>query len=261
MTRCIALLLCAIAINLSAQTATSSVQNTFLGIVGQPPADSPCALVAGESATLRILPSDTKRIAEGIPRLFQIAGTIARPLDTHIAVEADPSDSRVILVRFTPPSVTHPARFRLRLGDANAFTFSVFPADPRLDLASLTDALATSGLRLLVCGKSGELRAWLRMQKLNFDDEGVDPPASVPADTLLLGVLNEEDWRRLIAYPAEGCRILAFVDAPNLLPGVYAEPASRRAKITLPLLSRLSTDPLARQTLHTLLFNALSTSE
>lgn len=261
MTRCIALLLCAFAVNLSAQTATSSVRNTFLGIVGQPPADSPCALVAGESVTLRFLPSDTKRIAESLPRLFQIAGTIARPLDTQIAVEADPNDSRVILVRFTPPSVTHPARFGLRLGDANALTFSVFPADPRLDLGSLPDALATSGLRLLVCGKSSELRAWLRMQKLDFDDEGADPPARIPADALLIGVLNDDDWRRLTATPAQSCRILAFVDAPNLIPGVYAEPACRRAKITLPLLSRLSTDPVARETLHTLLLLALSKSE
>jgi len=239
-----------------------SVPHSLLGVVGRPPTATPFALVAGEAVTLRILPSGTTRPSdENPPRIFQISGTVARPLDVPITVEADPAYPRVLLVHFTTPVVSRPTRLGLRLGDAPALTFLVLPADPRPDLPSLSDILASSRLRLLVCGNSRELRAWLRTEKLDFDDQGVDPPERIPADTLLLGLLNDEDWARLTAPSAPPARILAFVLAPSLLPGVYAEPAARRAKITLPLLPLLPTDPLARETLHTLLLHSLTHSD
>lgn len=232
---------------------------TLLGVAGRPalPA-APFALVSGENATLRLLL--TARDAHADPRLFQLADAVARPLDTPVAAEPDPADPRALLVRFTAPDVKRPSRLGLRFGDTAPLLFTVLPATPRPDHASLADALETSRLRLLVCGPSPELRAWLRAEKVPFDDEGADPPELLAADALLLGTMNEENWKRLAApRPASG-RLLAFVDAPALLPGVYAEPAARRAKVTLPLLPALPSDPLARETLRSLLLQALSPS-
>lgn len=235
----------------------------LLEVAGRPVSAAPFAVVAGQDVTLRLLPADASPADATPARLVQFAGALARPLDTPVSLEADPADPRFRLARFTPPAVKRPAAFGLRLGDGAPLTFTVFPADARRpDRASLADALETSRLRLLVCGPSRELRAWLRAEKLDFEDEGKDPPERLPADALLLGTLSEDDWKRLAAPRPAGAppagRLLAFVDAPELLPGVYAEPAARRAKITLPLLPALPADPLARETLHALLLQALT---
>jgi|GEM_PF-5562481 hypothetical protein len=246
---------------LAARAAEPAAPPILLGIAGRPALPAPTfALVSGENATLRILPENTPATAEATatPRLFQVAGAVARPLETQITVEPDSAEPRALLLRFTVPDVKRPSRLALRLGDSPSLVFTALPASPRRDRTSLVDALETSRLRLLVCGRSRELRDWLRAEKLDFADEGVDPPSRVPADTLLLGTMNAEDWKRISRPGATPGRVLAFVDEPALLPGVYAEPSARHAKITLPLLASLPTDPLARETLHTLLFRALA---
>src|SRR5690606_6348769 len=122
------------------------------------------------------------------------------------------------------------------------------------------DALRAARLRLVVCGDSAELRAWLRSQALDFEDHGGDAPSRLSGDELLIGFLRAEDWDRLAAERGSG-HVLAFMDEPSLAPGVYGRHdlggARYLAKITLPLFPLLATDPRARETLHTLLLQAL----
>ncbi len=247
----------AIVLSATPRATASTSPPLLLGVNGRPVAATPFAVVATQGVALRILSSDAAPIDKTSVRLVQIAGVVARPLDTPVNLEPDPADSRLSLVSFTTPAVERPATFGLRLGDSPPLVFTVFPAySTRSDRASLAETLETSRLRLLVCGPSNKLRAWLRSEKLQFDDEGVDPPDRIPDDALLLGVLNKENWQRL-APPGAG-RVLAFVEDQTMPPGVYADTAARRAKITLPILSALPDDPLACETLHTLLLDALT---
>ncbi len=239
----------------------------LLGVEEQTRAESaPAALVAGQPSTLQILvPADTAP-ADLAPRFAQLAGAIARPLAVEAELLPHPADARVARLRLTPPAVTRVTRLALWLGPHGPQTLVVFPAAgarPREDLAPLADLVSAAQLRILVCGPSVELRAHLRAEKIPFDDQGADPPDRLDADTLLLGHLAAEDWERLSTdrrAPASA-HLLAFIDDPALLPGVYVQrdPAGRRhlAKITLPLATLLSTDPRARETFHTLLRQAL----
>lgn len=254
-----AMVLLALAITSLAPTSRAGAP-ALLGVAGRPAVANPPALTGGESVTLRLLADHAVTPAASSARLFQFTGAVAKPVEAPVALEIDPADPRVLLVRFTPPPVSRVARLALRFDDAEPLLLHVLPAGPRNDLSPLADALADARLRLLVCGKSPELRAWLRAEKLDFEDVGADPPLHPPADTLLIGPMSEEDWDRLGAADSPSRPCLAFVDTPGLLPGVYAEPAARRAKATLPLLPDLPFDPLARRTLHALILQVLSPS-
>ena len=229
-----------------------------LGVAGRPRLSVPVALIGGESATLRLLADRAVTPAASSARLFQLAGPVAKPIETPLSLDLDPADPRVLLVRFTPPAVARASRLALQFDEAPPLILHVLPAGPREDRPALADALHTARLRVLVCGRSPELRAWLRSEKVDFDDLGVDPPERIPGDALLLGQMSEEDWNQLTATPAAATPLLAFVDSPGLLPGVYAESAARRAKVTLPILSGLTADPLARQTLHALILQSIA---
>ena len=252
-----AMVLLALAITSLAPTSRADAP-ALLGIAGRPTVAHPPALTGGERVTLRLLADRAVTPAASSARLFQLAGAVAKPVEAPVDLEIDPADSRVLLVRFTPPPVSRVARLALRFDDGDPLLLHILPAEPRADLSPLAGALADARLRLLVCGKSPELRAWLHAEKLDFEDLGVDPPRHPPAGALLLGPMSEEDWDRLGAADLPSSPCLAFVDTPGLLPGVYAEPAARRAKATLPLLPNLPFDPLARRTLHALILQVLS---
>ena len=233
---------------------------TLLGARGQAAAEAIPALAAGQASELSFLLPPAASWVETVPGFFQVAGGIARPVEAGIVVAPDPADPRLLRVRITPPAVARVTQFLLHLGKFGPFPVAVFPsAVVRGDLAPLAESLKISRLRLAVCGESSELRAYLRGQGLDFTDLGTAPPTDLAPDTLLVGLLSGEDWERLASA---GARLLAFVDDPVLIPGVYAQadPGGRRhlAKITLPLFPRLATDPRARETLHTLLLAALA---
>jgi hypothetical protein len=236
---------------------------TLLGVRGQAGAEAGPALAAEQAHELCFLLPQAASFAETIPGFFQVAGGLARPMEAGLVVAPDPADSRLLRVGITPPAVVRVTRC-LRLGKFGPFPLVVFPAAVvREDLAPLAEGLRTSGLRLAVCGESSELRAYLRGQGLDFTDLGASPPAQLGPGTLLVGQLSSEAWERLVTETSSaGARLLAFVDDPALMPGVYTQtdPSGLRylAKITLPLPPLLATDPRARETLHTLLFAALA---
>lgn len=243
--------------------AVARAQVRLLGLLDRPTLNAGEALVAGQPVALRVLLPHDIPAAEARAGLFQIAGAVARPVGAEIEIHPDPADPRVAIVRITPPPVTRVSIFWLHFGDLGAIPFAVFPdsAASRADQPSLADALRSANLRLLVCGDSPELRAFLRDHSLAFEDLDRDAPEALDPDTVLLGVLAPEDWRRLAAPDSPG-RLLAFVEDASLVPGVYSQPRSTpgafAAKITLPLPPLLATDPRARATLHTLLFQALA---
>ncbi|MBC8010002.1 MAG: hypothetical protein H7067_07890 [Burkholderiales bacterium] len=246
----------------SAPLRASTAQVRLLGLLDRPTLVAGEALVSGQAVSLRVLLPPNIPAAEVRAALFQIAGTVARPLDTPIDLRPDPADPRIVTAHFTPPAVTRVSTLWLRFTGLGVIPFAVFP-DPatRTDQASLADALRLGHLRIVVCGESPELRAFLRDHALAFEDLDRDAPDSLEADTVLLGLLSDADWRRLAAPDSPG-RLLAFVEDASLVPGVYSQPRSTpgafAAKITLPLPTLLATDPRARATLHTLLFQALA---
>lgn len=235
----------------------------LVGVEEQTRAEPSAPLVSGRAATLEILIPPGEDLAKLRPRLRQLAGAISAELPAEMTIlpSAAIPDNRVARVRLVPPAVGRVTRLGLWLGEFGPVALTVFPAaDKREDIAPLAEALDASRLRLAVCGRSAELRDYLRSQSLEFDDLGPDAPDRLPADTVLLGELLAEDWERL-SGPRETGRLIAFVDEPALLPGVYSQPdasARRRfAKVTLPLAPLLATDPRARETLHRLLLDFL----
>lgn len=235
----------------------------LLAVEEQVRAEPSPALIAGQAATLEILVPVGTSLENLEPRFMQIAGTIARPLVLEAELLPHPlADSRIVRVRFTPPAVTRVTRLLFWLGEFGPQPVTIFPAaESREDLVPLAAAFEASRLRLVVCGDSAELRAWLRSRAVEFEDHGADAPERLAADVLLLGSLRAEDWDRLAASRVPG-HVLAWMDEPALEPGVYTQrdPVDGRyfAKITLPLFPLLTTDPRAGETLHALLLQALS---
>ena len=227
----------------------------------------PPALFAGSPAVLSLLIPPGHLVAPtATGRLYQLGGTVALTLATEVELGPDPADPRRLLARFTPPAVDRVTQFALRIGDGPALVLVVYPAGvERPDLPSLAEAFAARRMRLAVCGSAPVLRRWLSSRGHVFDDLGEEAADRVPADTLLVGAVSGEDWRRL-ADPREGAPdgvLLAFVSDPFRLPGVYPEPAgvgaeTRAWKITLPLLPNLNDDPRASDAFHQLIHQALS---
>jgi hypothetical protein len=233
---------------------------TVLGIEGRFAPTAEHAIVSAEPCALRVLLPANITTAGLRADLFQIAGRVARPLPGEINIIPSPDDSRIAIVKLTSPAVERVTRLTLRLHDLGAINLIVYPAPKtRSDQPVLADVLAASRLKLAVCGRSAELRAFLKTHALEFEDLGADVPDTLAPDMLLVGVLSVGDWSRLAASPAKG-GLLAFVDDASLLPGVYthARPAAPATKVTLPLLPALSTDPRAQETLFMLLLTALT---
>lgn len=229
---------------------------TALGIEGRPTLPSEYAIAAAEPIALRVLlPANftTDGFSAG---LFQIAGSIAQPIPCEINIDTPPDDSRIGIVRLTPPMVVRVTRFALRIRNGGTINLDVFPAPKnRTDRPALADALRASRLKLAVCGRSAELRAFLSAHSLEFEDYGADAPDTLTPETFLIGELAIADWNKF-ATSFTGGGLLAFVDDALHMPGVYSH--SQTTKVTLPLLSILSTDPRAEQTLFTILLAALT---
>jgi hypothetical protein len=224
------------------------------------------ALVSAQPATLELLLPPGESTSHLKPRWRQIGGSVTSPLELTCEWLTHPVDARISLLRVTPPTVTRVTRLQLFVGQFGPVGVVVIPSgEPRVDLASLPEALAASRMRLVVCGRAPGLREFLSTHRLDFEDEGNEPPRQLAPDTLLIGELTANDWDRLARAPRTGGHLLAFIEAPALVPGVYAQRDAttrrHRVKITLPITPLLSTDPRARETLHTLLLQVLEPAQ
>ena len=83
----------------------------ILGVAGRPRLSVPVALIGGESATLRLLADRAVTPAASSARLFQLAGPVAKPIETPLSLDLDPADPRVLLVRFTSSTKPRPSSF------------------------------------------------------------------------------------------------------------------------------------------------------
>ncbi len=236
-----------------------------LGLADEPAAaPSPPALLSGATVGLRLLLPADRRAAESSARLLQTAGPLAAPLPVEVRLTADPGDPRLTLAVFEAPPVRRVTTFLLEIDRLAPIPLQVYPAAPRADLPSLADALHRSGVRLQVSGRSATLRAQLLAEKLDFEDLGPDAPDHLEPGALLVADLEPAAWQALregLAEAPRGFRLLAFVSDPDVLPGIYPSAGlsgdiATCAKITLPVLERLPTDPRARETLHRLLLLA-----
>lgn len=249
----------------AASSAFASGGIQLLRVSEQAHTESAPALVSGQPATLELLLPPGERTMDLKPRWRQIGGNVSSPLELPYDLNQSTTDERITLLRVTPPTVNLVTSLQLFVGQFGPIVVVVFPAgERRNDLTPLTDALEASRLRLAVCGQAPGLREFLHAQKLDFEDEGNDAPRQLASDTLLIGDLTPGDWDRLTRDPLESGHLVAFVAAPQLMPGVYAQnttPLRHFVKITLPILPLLSTNPRARETLHLLLLNVLKPTQ
>lgn len=216
---------------------------------------------SGEAVTMEMLLMPGTDYATIKADLVQIAGTVAAPLQAPIALDPSPLDPRLTIVRFTAPDVARITRLRLQLSDQSIWPIVVFPSEgKRDDQPDLAGLLKSTRQRLLVCGRSRELRDHLDQLGLRYEDLGTDAPRALRKDQILIGELPDTDaWKRLAASDADG-RLIASVDDPSLLPGVHSTTRESRylCKITLPLFQLLPDNPQARETLFQLLLAALT---
>ena len=241
---------------LSVSPAVSEI--TVLGIDGRPSHPVEYAIVAGKPLALRLFVPENLGDAGIHAELFQFAGGIAQPLACEFTINSSPGDSRIRSVGLTPPAVERITRFVIRIRNGGVIKLIVYPAPKdRVDRVVLADVLASSGRKIAVCGKSAQLRAFLKTHALEFEDHGPDFPETLASETLLIGELSPGDWKRLAALPVGG-ELLGFVDDVSHLPGVFSYPQS--TKVTLPLLSDFSSDPRAEETLFNLILTALTPS-
>lgn len=245
--------------------ASSSAQ--ALKLVGTPTrtwASPSLPVQSGESVAMEMLLMPGTDMTAVRADIVQVAGTVAAPLDTTVTITPSPRDERLAVVSFTAPTVTRITRLQLRLTDHTRWPLVVFPPDGKDEShPDLSELFKSTRLQLLVCGRSGELRDYLRAQNLKFEDLGADPPRRLRADEILIGEISKtEDWERL-ASPDAGGFLIASVDDPSLLPGIHT---TRRdsgivSKVTLPLFPLLSDNPQARETLFQLLLGALTAAD
>ena len=86
-----------------------------LGVDGRPVYSTEYAVVAAEPFAMRVLLSANFTPA-GIPAgLSQISGSVAQPLPCDVTLVSAPDDSRIGIVRLTPPVVERITRMVLRI--------------------------------------------------------------------------------------------------------------------------------------------------
>lgn len=226
------------------------------------PASEPVLrLVGGESAEVSFdatVPPGKR--TEFRVRLYQLTGALAAPLGAARELGAADADG-TLTASLPTPTVKVPTEVIAKIDARTAADGRVVPAGQFRLVLYPRDAIAAlgrfaqrirdeAGLRLGVFGKSDALRAVLADQRVDFRDLGARPPQAATEKLLLLGDAPPTEVEALRRGNAR--RLLVFTDDPSLAPGVYAHiaPESAFAKITLPLLDTLATDP---QSLHTFL--------
>lgn len=156
-------------------------------------------------------------------------------------------------------------RFRVKT-DANEWRaagqlfLTVYP--PNFAAEDLEKIGKTPGLRVF---GSDPLRKFLQAQKVDFDDAGPDLdalPAAPEGPGIFVGEVTTHqltEW--LEAHPRWKGNLVVFCSDAPLLPGVFLtthQGGLRLAKVTMPMLDTLSTDPHSQKTLIDIL-NSITT--
>lgn len=197
--------------------------------------------------------------------LIQKAQSLTAPLQKDIVVAEAISFAGQTRCRITAslplPKVQREtqiiARFRLKAkGEwrpASEMIFVVYPPD--FLKGELQDIAGATRLHLF--GDDKRLRDFLNGQEVKFDEIGAEFPENPETNQVYAGCAGAKELSQwLAAHATWQGSLLVFCEDSNLLPGVFIDSRRERrlAKVTLPLLDNLSSDPRSQKTL-TEIFN------
>ncbi|MDD5348674.1 MAG: hypothetical protein PHQ12_00555 [Chthoniobacteraceae bacterium] len=234
---------------------------------GQPGAQPPAYYgFGGQPVTLELAVETPKGEPVDIQAdLFQRAQTLLAPVQKDIVVAQALNASGfapyrpLVSWKMPLPAVTREtqmlARFRVRTGAADwqpagQVLLTVYPPDFAKE--ELARVAKDPGLRVF---GGDALRKFLKAQKTDFEDVGSDlaslPPSPEDKNLYIGEATSRQLAQWLTANPAwQGSLVVFCTDTP-LLPGVFVttQGGLRLAKVTLPMLDTLSTDPRSQKTL------------
>ncbi len=114
---------------------------------------------------------------------------------------------------------------------------------PPINWAPVARKLQEANPRLLVFGESAGLREFLKTSGVAFGERGTEPPETVEAGTLAMGVVRATEWQeRKARLRVGGGQLMVFVpDAPGL-PGVYTTVSGEGTitQVTLPVIENFT---------------------
>jgi hypothetical protein len=238
---------------ISVSLANNEPSHTVHVVAGQP-AEIPLAVRAPADAPMKL------RV-----QLFQAATSIAAPVGSAVeigeVVIRGGAPHAAVDATIPMPAVKAPtqfvARFSAKVGGsdelvpAGVVRLVAYPSNAMDALRSLARTMErVSGLRFGVFGRSKEIRAFFKEQKIPFRDLGQSLPDRIDGGLLAIGSLEDSKESDRGFRPGTASNLILFTPDPTLASGVYT--SSTRdgtvTKVTLPILVRLPTDPLSQHT-------------
>ncbi len=202
--------------------------------------------------------------ADLVQKANALAAPLAKdvPLAGGIAFGGQPSGRITVSLPF--PKVRGEtqvvALFRFKSGGktipAGKAVFNVYPADFFKD--RMQDITGT--MRLEIFGGDKRLGDFLKSREIKFTDGSDTLPDNPAAGGVYAGSIGAKELAQwLDAHPVWHGGLIVFCGDTGLLPGVFVEARGdgRMAKVTLPLLDNISTDPRSQETLAEI-FNAIT---
>ena len=201
--------------------------------------------------------------------LFQMAATLAAPLQKNIPLGDEVSFAtqthKRVTVSLPIPDVKRKTQIVAAIevkgaGDWHAAGHVDLIVYPRDSLKSeLLDAVGATHLEAF--GNDKRLGSFLESQQVKTDDIGDDLPDRPKAGHLYVGTAKAAELSQwFTVHSAWEGNLVVFCGDSELLPGAFVEIRGRGhlAKVTLPLLDNLATDPLSQKTFIAILASILN---
>lgn len=228
-------------------------------VLGAKTANEPSLAVAsGGVLTLSLLMPGSLKASGLVADLWQTADAVAVPLEKgrSLAESATTADAHgVSTVRMAFPEMKRKTQVVMKFFSAREPLVEIGSARvwvyPPVNWGPVARKFKEEAPRLIVFGRSEELRAFLKRRGLAFSDQGEGVPEKLEAGVLAMGGLSAKAWRESKPrMAAEGGRLIVFVENAPGLPGIYttAKGAGAVTQVTLPVLRGLAEDPRAEDT-------------
>jgi hypothetical protein len=198
--------------------------------------------------------------------LFQVAGSLARPISTKVQLEEafalSPVSPYGEQVKLKFPKVTRQTEIRVRLTalqqsvqasgihQANPVVlgnlrFEIFPPSVTQELKDLIQPKPDGAAPMVVFGPGQKLRHFLTGLHVPFEDGGTGTPDRFDPNRLYFGELATNEQFQLAQDQGAGARMVLFSPDESLPAGVYAErfDSGVLIHVTSPLLDNLDDDP------------------
>lgn len=229
------------------------------------------ALFGGSQQKLDLRVGETITLAGTSLRadLYQVAGTLARPIAANLQLEevfpVAPSSGWTMQVSLKFPEVKgrtaivvhlsgllesiQPNGIRrptpVVLGDLR---FEVYPATVTKDLTDLLQPKPDGSAQIVVFGPGQKLRQFLTGLHVSFEYSGIGTPDRFDPNRLYFGELATDEQFQQVQDRSAGARLVLFSPDESLPAGVYTDRSSSGVLIhvTAPLLDNLNDDPRAQ---------------